>query len=104
MPSCHPATDIIILNTEPGASCAWIALFNSGFAGSVTSEFHSLRLIRTENAFGSNVGRLTIARISPVRESIATIAPFLPSSACSAAICKSISIVSFSGFPGAACS
>ena len=43
-----------------------------------------------------------MARISPVRGSMATMAPFFPSSACSAAICRSISIVSLSCLPGTA--
>ena len=69
---------MMILKTEPGASCAWMALFSSGLPGSVTSAFHSLRVMRTANSLGSNAGRLTIARISPLRGSMATIAPGLP--------------------------
>ena len=92
----------MILKVEPGASCAWMALFSSGLSGSVTSLFHSPREIRTAKLLGSKVGRLTIARISPVRGSIAIMAPFLPSIASSAAICRSISTVNLSWVPGTA--
>ena len=102
MPSCKPAVAMMILNTEPGASCAWMALFRSGWFSSVTSLFHSPRETRTANSLGSKDGRLTMARISPVRGSMATIAPFFPSRASSAAICRSISRVSFSCCPGTA--
>ncbi len=74
-PSCSPATDIRILNVDPGASCAWIALFSSGWSGSVINLFHSARSMRTAKAFGSKLGRDTSARISPLRGSMATIAP-----------------------------
>src|SRR5438105_2854981 len=47
--------------------------------------------MRTAKLLGSKVGRLTMARISPLRGSIATMAPFLSAMACSAASCISTS-------------
>src|SRR5438067_31395 len=34
-PSCRPAADMMILKVDPGASWSWIALFISGWRGSV---------------------------------------------------------------------
>src|SRR5580704_1081057 len=79
-----------------------MALFRSGCSSSLTSLFHSSREMRTAKSLGSNVGRLTMARISPLRGSMATMAPFLPSRASSAAICRSMSTVSLSCLPGTA--
>src|SRR6185437_6054464 len=63
MPSLVPATAMMILKTDPGASCAWMALFSSGWFGSSVSSFHSLLEMRMAKSFGSKVGLLTIARI-----------------------------------------
>ncbi len=52
---CPPASrppHMMTLNTEPGASCAWMALFISGLAGSVIRVFHSL----LRDADGERVG------------------------------------------------
>ena len=46
-PSCSPASDIISLKVDPGASCAWMVLFSSGWLGSVISLFQSSRPMRT---------------------------------------------------------
>ena len=54
------------------------------------------KIIGIKNAVAHHRENLAIPRIHP------TIAPFLPSSACSAAICKSKSTVNFNCFPGSA--
>ena len=101
-PSCRPATDMMILKVDPGASCAWIALSSSGWSGSVISLFHSSRWMRTAKSLGSKLGRQTSARISPVCGSIAIIAPLRSPSASSAARWMSMSMVSLRLFPGVA--
>ena len=88
-----------ILNTEPGANCAWMALFMSGFMGSLMSCFHSLGSMRLAKSLGSNEGWLTIAKTSPVRGSRATTAPGCSPKEASAAICKSRSMVRRRSFP-----
>ena len=65
-PSSRPASDMMILKVDPGASCAWMTLSNNGWWGSVTSLFHSLRETRTEKSLGSKVGRETRASTAPV--------------------------------------
>jgi len=72
------AVAITILNTEPGANCAWIARFSRGVCLSLFSACHSSLGTLTEKSLGSKVGRLTIARISPVRGSLAECAAASP--------------------------
>ena len=37
--SCRPASDMMILKVLPGASCAWMALFSSGWSGLLRISF-----------------------------------------------------------------
>ena len=54
-----PAVAMMTLNTEPGANCAWIALFSSGLPGSLISWFLSIASI-----FVVRQGKDTFAALS----------------------------------------
>ena len=64
-----PATDIRILNVDPGASCAWMALFISGWSGSVISLFQSRAVDLDGKLIGIEAGprnhgqNLAVARV-----------------------------------------
>ena len=59
------------MNTEPGSYVAAMARFSRGLRRSVVMACHVLGLIPMANRLGSYEGMLAIARISPLRGSIA---------------------------------
>ena len=70
----RPVTSLYV---DPGGNCSLIAWLRSGFSGFLSSFWKSLRLIPSANLLLSYVGRLTIARISPVCGFITIITPRL---------------------------
>ena len=83
---------------------AWL---RSGFSGFLRSAWKSFRLIPSANLLLSYVGRLTIARISPVCGFMTIITPRLRPARCiaqvtafSASFCSLVSIVSVRESPG----
>ena len=87
---------MIILNVEPGGKSSSFARESSGVCGSAFRRSHAARMASVscdESSFGSNVGFETIARMSPVRGSIATTAPGEEPSASEATRCRLASIV-----------
>ena len=74
------------MNELPEAYCPNVARLKSGLFGSAAYLFIAATSPLT-NELRSNVGRLAIARISPLHGSSATIAPFRSPSAFSAARC-----------------
>ena len=86
-PSRSAAAAVIGLNDEPVAYWPNVARLKSGLF--VSLEYFAMAVVSPETkAFRSKVGRLAIARISPLHGSSATIAPFRSPSAFSAARCS----------------
>ena len=91
-----PAPAVTSLNTDAGVYVPEMARFVSGRSESRATWAHPLLRSRffKEKIFGSSLGELTMARISPFLGSIATSAPLaLSGIASSAAFCNLRSIV-----------
>ncbi|MCY1459826.1 hypothetical protein D9M71_773310 [compost metagenome] len=91
-PLSRPARPISGLIVEPGATPPSTRRLNCGREGLSLRALKSACEMPLTNRFGSYDGRLTMARISPVRGSIATAAPSKSPKAATMARCRSASM------------
>src|SRR5213592_4449673 len=79
VPSCSPAAVSTILKIEPGGYWLWMVRFSSGNSGSFITRSHASRSMVPVKRSISKACVDTMASTSPLRGSITTTAPVLPS-------------------------
>ena len=102
VPLSSPASPSNGLTVEPGATPPSTTRLNCGREGLLLSASKLAWLMPLTNRLASKVGRLTIAKISPVRGSTATAEPSSSPKASVIACCKSASIDNRKSVPGVA--